>query len=154
MNSNGKKIKEYFFQTLIPAFALAFSVLISILPIGCRSSIEGIEFLEGDYSIPQISKVEVLDSNRIGIEFSKPVFVDYANIADSHGDSLENINTTVSEDGLHVDFVSENKMDIGKDYVLDAVLEDGNGNTVTISVDFLGYNDRVAGLALSEWDFR
>ena len=145
-----KGFREYFVRTLLPAMAMVSAVVISAVPFSCRTSVEGTEFLEGDFSSPKITDVRVVDSNRLSVGFSKNVSVSSASVRSGDGSDCGAVGFELGVDNPGVDFIMEEKMVIGKSYVLDAVLEDRNGNTVTISIDFLGYNDRVPVLALSE----
>ena len=146
---NMNKIKKYFLQTLLPAAALVLSVTLSVIPSGCRTSIEGVEFLDGDFSVPQIVGMEVAGSKTVSVDFSRSVSVSHVHLEDADGNE-EPVSAVPCDENSRVDFVMDRSMEIGKKYVLDAMLEDERGNSVTVSVDFLGYNDRVPVLALSE----
>lgn len=145
-----KSFKKYVVQTLVPAFSLAASVMLAIFPFSCRTSMEGIEFLSGDFTVPQVKDVTVADSNTLSVFLSRNVSVDDARIVDSSGVEMTGLTTYVDESENRVDYTLADRMDIGKKYVLDTTLEDMKGNSVTLSIDFLGYNDRVPSLVLSE----
>lgn len=144
------RVKNYFIKTVLPAMVLVAAVFFAVVPFSCRTSIEGVEFLSGDFSVPQITDVVLVDSNTISIGFSKRVAVDDVQIMDRNGECLDGVTSVTDEENCRVDFSMDSKMDIGQKYVLEATLEDVKGNSVTMSVDFLGYNDRVPLLALSE----
>ncbi len=146
----GMGLRKYLLGTLLPAAALVGIVVCAVMPFSCRTSIEGIEFLSGDFSIPQITGIVVPDSNTVSIGFSKNVKVEDAVIVDGEGKIMDGVAPEVDDVNAKIDFRMKDRMVIGKRYVLDAVLEDSNGNSVTVSVNFLGYNDRIPALALSE----
>ena len=140
---------RYVLNPLLPASVLVSAVMLSTVPSGCRSSIEGVEFLEGDFFLPQVDSIQVCDSNRISMDFSKGVTIERAGICSEDG-TEESVSVESQDGERRVDFVMENRMVIGRKYVIDAVAVDEKGNSLTVSADFLGYNDRVPCLALSE----
>ncbi|MBO4320885.1 MAG: hypothetical protein J5857_10510 [Treponema sp.] len=156
---NKKNVRRYLCGTMIPAIVLIFAVVMSMLPFGCKSSIEGVDFLEGDFSVPEITNVEVTDSYSVSLDFSKPVNVNLACVSEKGEGSDKNKvvrENTVSvlpkldDEGHKVTFVMEEKSEIGRKYILDAELEDESGNTLTVQVEFKGFNDRIPCLVMSE----
>ncbi|MBP5358454.1 MAG: hypothetical protein J6Y69_04625 [Treponema sp.] len=154
-----KNVMRYVSKTLMPALILVLAVVVSMLPFGCRSSVEGIDFLQGDFSVPEIMNVQVTDPYSICLDFSKPVHVNLACISEkaedegeagsSRGDAVQ-VQALLEDDGCKVSFVTEEKTKIGQKYILDAELEDESGNTLTVQVEFKGFNDRIPSLVMSE----
>ena len=124
----------------------------TMLPFGCRSSVEGIDFLQGDFSLPEIVNVEVRDSYSVILDFSKPVKVNAARVCekDPEGENAVGVSPALEDEGYRVNFVMEEKSRIGQKYLLDAELEDQSGNTLTVQVEFRGFNDRIPELVMSE----
>ena len=79
---NSIKVRRIMCGTVLPALFLVVAVVLSMLPFGCKSSVEGIEFLEGDFSVPEIADVVVKDPYSICLEFSKPVHVNQACVSE------------------------------------------------------------------------
>ncbi|MBO5606701.1 MAG: hypothetical protein J5930_02300 [Treponema sp.] len=150
-NQKGKNcIKELFLQTILPAVALVLAVNLAVVPSGCRSSIEGADFLTGDFTLPHIEEVKVESKTSVAMNFSKQVTVNRASLTQDSSPMSENLKSELSEDGRTVHFVCTDDMITGEHYILDAEIQDPHGNTLTISVTFPGFNDRVPDLRLSE----
>ena len=153
-----KKVMSFVSRTMLPAIILVLAVVMSMLPIGCRSSVDGIDFLQGDFSVPEIVNVQVKDPYSITMDFTKPVQVNLACVSEKGESSGNNpgkeesvpVSALPDDEGCTIDFVMEEKSEIGKKYVLDAELEDASGNTLTVQVEFKGFNDRVPALVMSE----
>lgn len=147
-----KKAGRIIFGTMLPALLLILIVVMSMLPFGCRSSVEGIDFLQGDFSLPEIVNVEVRDSYSVILDFSKPVKVNAARVCekDPEGENAVGVSPALEDEGYRVNFVMEEKSRIGQKYLLDAELEDQSGNTLTVQVEFKGFNDRIPELVMSE----
>ena len=154
-----KKVRNCLYRTIMPALLLIVAVVLSMLPFGCRSSVEGIDFLQGDFSVPEIMNVQVTDPYSISLDFSKPVHVNMACISEkseddgesgrARGDAVQ-VSSLLEDDGCKVNFVTEEKTKIGQKYILDAELEDESGNTLMVQVEFKGFNDRIPSLVMSE----
>lgn len=152
MKNNGKT-GRLIFRTMLPALLLILIVVMSMLPFGCRSSVDGIDFLQGDFSLPEIVNVQVVDSYSVTLDFSKPVCVNLARISEKSESDLENssdVSSMLEDEGHRVTFTMKNKSKIGQKYLLDAELEDQSGNTLTVQVEFRGFNDRIPELVMSE----
>ena len=68
-----RTLKLYLLKSVLPAFALVFCVL---LAVNCRSTVDGIGMLSGDYTSREIESFCVNDSLSAPIEFSKQVTLD------------------------------------------------------------------------------
>lgn len=156
-SKKNEKVIGFMSRTMLPAIILVLAVVMSMLPFGCRSSVDGIDFLQGDFSVPEIVNVQVTDPYSISMDFSKPVHVNLACVSEKGGgenspvrENAVSVSSSTDEEGCKVDFVMEEKSEIGKKYVLDAELEDESGNTLTVQVEFKGFNDRIPALVMSE----
>ncbi len=148
-----KKIARYLTETLVPAGVLIFSVILSVVPGGCRTSIDGVEFLSGDFTVPQLEDMKIVDSGHVSMTLSKEVIVNRASVRKDgiDGEKSEiSVESEISDDGRSIDFKLGENTEVGGLYVLDAEIEDSRGNTLTLSVDFKGFNDRVPLMAFSE----
>ena len=153
-----KKMLHYAAKTLLPALLLVSAVVVSMLPVGCKSSVDGIDFLQGDFSVPVLENVQVMDSHSVCLDFSKPVSVNAACVSEKPEDgeimgqreNTVSVSSVLEDDGYKVNFMMEEKSKIGQKYILDAELEDESGNTLTVQVEFKGFNDRIPSLVMSE----
>ncbi len=149
-----KTLKKILRETVVPSLLLIFSVLLSVIPGGCRTSIDGVEFLSGDFTIPQVEEVQVVDASHLSMLLSKEVSVNRACVKTEENEDdgrIEiDVESAISEDGHRIDFNLAENTKVGGLYVLEAELEDSRGNTLTLSVDFKGFNDRVPVMAFSE----
>ena len=72
-----RTLKLYLLKSVLPAFALVFCVL---LAVNCRSTVDGIGMLSGDYTSPEIESGEFVNGGGIQIAF-----------VDKDGNESENI---------------------------------------------------------------
>ncbi|MBP5443091.1 MAG: hypothetical protein J6Y60_07610 [Treponema sp.] len=153
-----KNVLHYVTKTLMPALLLVAVVVVSMLPVGCRSSVDGVEFLQGDFSVPELDNILVCDPYSLSLSFTKPVQVNAACVSEKDeeeestvtGKNQVPVSSALDEDGYTVNFKMDEKTRIGQKYVLDAELEDESGNTLTVQVEFKGFNDRIPSLVMSE----
>ena len=105
-----KKIARYLTETLVPAGVLIFSVILSVVPGGCRTSIDGVEFLSGDFTVPQLEDMKIVDSGHVSMTLSKEVIVNRASVRKdgSDGEKSEiSVESEISDDGRSIDFKLE-----------------------------------------------
>ncbi len=150
-----KFLVRYFFGSLM----LVAMVLVWISHSSCQITAEGIKLLDGDYSTPEIKNIRLTDSSTMSIDFSKEVIVNEAviSVLDDESTALKKLasvtskaNAVVKNDGRTVDYVFEIPSVLGMRYQLYSEIRDKNGNTLTFSIPFFGFNDRIPCLFLSE----
>ena len=54
---------------------LTATVIVSITPLGCKTSIEGLQMLEGDFSTPELQAICVTSEENISLSFTKEISV-------------------------------------------------------------------------------
>lgn len=145
-----RTLKLYLLKSVLPAFALVFCVL---LAVNCRSTVDGIGMLSGDYTSPEIESFCVNDSLSSTIEFSKPVTLDslflFTGAAKGSGSGTPASSSAPSSVERHTIEFSDRTV-IGESYVLEGRASDEKGNSLTFSIPFTGYNASPAVLCLSE----
>lgn len=146
------KIKNYLIKTLLPAVALSATVLTAITPISCRATEEGIQLLTGDFTAPKIEQFAVNSQHELSLTFDKAVKSVEAGVSVS-GDTQTppiSLTGTYEEGNKKVIFHLSQETAVGTAYTCAGIITDTIGNTLTFSIPFCGYNDRVPLLLLSE----
>lgn len=166
------KIKEVLI-VLGQAVIITFFTLLSISPIGCKVTTEGIKILEGDYSPPILQSFSVLDEFSMELIFSEPVELQgcvVSPVINGVSDSFEHSNTeslsvalkaaagefgsiplkSVNSEKSYVNIILEQETVIGENYELYGKVKDGCGNTLTFCIPFTGFNSRQAKIIITE----
>lgn len=145
-------IKKYCLKSLAPAALIVAGVLFFVRPVSCKTSLEGLSILEGDFSVPQIESFSVDDSQSVSMKFSKWVEMRSAVVLCSIDDPLfgAELNLEYQDENKSVLVALPSATRTGSSYVLEGSLVDLNGNTLSFSIPFTGYNDNPADLKLSE----
>ncbi|MCQ2591582.1 MAG: hypothetical protein MJ188_02260 [Treponema sp.] len=167
-----QKLKEMFF-VFVEAVVIAGITLSAVLPVSCKVSTEGIQFLEGDYSPPLLLDFQVMDSFTLRLVFSEKVDLTgcvvsrvVKGLSDSgehsgnealspslsmacgENGSLE-VEVLYGKEGI-VDVIFAEEMVIAEKYELYGIVKDSIGNSLTFAVPFTGYNSRVAKIIMTE----
>lgn len=151
-----KVLGNYALRTMVPAAGLFLCTYAAVCPISCRSSVEGIDVLCGDYSVPHISSFRVLDSASLSLEFTKEAVIKNAGVysLSEEGDhidtEIEVLMSQASEDGLNTVLTLGENTVTGQNYVVEGQVMDSSGNTLTFSIPFLGFNDNPARVIITE----
>lgn len=159
-------ISQTFFITAITSFA--------VLPISCKVTSQGIQIIGGNYTIPQLNEVEVVDDKTVVLRFSEEVSVKNLVVSpflEGISNSTEISQTEELSEALKsatdknesleccVEFENENKdakiimnenTKIGKKYEIYGVVEDKIGNSLTFCVPFSGFNSKIPKLLITE----
>lgn len=145
------QIRTILLRTVVPSLVLSAGVILSICQVGCRSTEEGIGILEGDFSVPQIESFSVTASNCLKIDFSKTVTSANATVY-SRENEMKYCNALVeySLTQKTASYILEKQTDVGMEYILEGQISDVNGNSLTFSIPFTGFNDNPAKIILSE----
>ncbi|MBO6177234.1 MAG: hypothetical protein J6O39_06810 [Treponema sp.] len=146
-----KKFTQSVFKTLLPSAAIVSSVLMVITPSGCHSVTEGLTFLEGDFSTPQISSFTLTGTESAEIAFSKEISQINADIFRKHNPE-EKISASefTKAEGNCIRIRFSEKTKTGCAYVMEGSAADDSGNSVTFSIPFTGWNENPAVLVLNE----
>lgn len=145
-------VKKYCIKSLAPAALIVAGVLFFVRPVSCKTSLEGLSILEGDFSVPQIESFSVEDSLSVLLRFSKGVKLRSASLLCSVEDPLfgADLDFEYQDENRIVRVVFPRPSRTGNPYVFEGNLADLNGNTLSFSIPFTGYNDHPAVLKLSE----
>lgn len=163
-----KEIFSYLKKGFIPGIFLSSIVMLSILPVSCKGPVEGLIVLEGDYESPKILSLKVKSADSLEINFSKSVEISNLSVVcgdiDQEGMSEEGQIQKVGiscemKDGFEKEnsfygsklkVTTNENMITGETYEIDGTCTDENGNSLTFSIPFLGYNSRIPNVVISE----
>lgn len=144
-----KKLRN-FLLTLLQAVGIAAVVIFIVCPLSCHISPEGIDFITGDYETPKILGYKVIDNKHLSLEFSEAVNVSAVvvnrkdNLSSLNNDGLVDvINVSHCDDKDEVVFELGQSTTVGGEYLMGGVVEDTNGNSLTFSLPFVGYNSNI-----------
>ncbi len=143
-------LKSLFLRTVLPAAFLTLAVLASFMPLGCKSSVEGLSMLEGDFSCPRAEDFFVTGEDSFLVRFNKSVSCKEAFFWREDSGEETSLVASSQDEGKSLVFTSPVPMQTGAEYTFSGIVQDGAGNTLTITVPFWGYNGRVPRIALSE----
>lgn len=125
------------------------AAVFSVCPLSCRSSVESLELLSGDFSVPKITKFCTTSSNSARIDFSKEVELKNMEIFSAgKNSSMGNIDCRYEENSVFLEFQSETS--IGAGYKVEGLAFDSSGNSLTFSVPFRGFNSNPAKVIITE----
>ena len=146
-----KSFINFLKKTLIPSLVISSLVLVVVSPLGCRATIEGIHLLEGDFTVPKITEVEVSNARSITITCSKNASIKNASLKClSQEEEAQPLEKSQSDEKKRITLVFPKETEIGLDYVLKGSLEDENGNSLLFRIPFTGFNERIPRLIFSE----
>lgn len=135
---------------LLPAL-IVLALTLSVCPVSCRSMEEGLAFIEGDFSIPEITEFKVLSDRSAEISFSKEAHVSGAEIfsADEEGMLQGSADISYPEEKKALLSFPE-ATTTGAEYVIEGTVTDSTGNSLTFSIPFKGFNKNPARLIITE----
>lgn len=207
------KVGSFTVRTVCPSLCLFASVVLSVCQVGCRSTEDEVDVLQGDFTVPQIENFEVTGASTLKIDLSKEGEVSNIVVRQKNGEEVESQSpkgqseggnspgqngtsaepkedslgqgnsessenpmgpenpqnpveqeNTLPKDGekeikTNVAYVDDGKSlvvnmnrptEVGEEYVVEGEVEDKNGNSMTFSIPFTGYNENPARLIISE----
>lgn len=145
LNRFVKQLTQVFFVST----GLLFAVTFSVCPMSCRSSVESLELLSGDFSVPKITKFCATSSNSARIDFSREVELKNTELfLTNEISSLGNAECKYEENSVLLEF--QNETVIGIDYKVEGMAFDSSGNSLTFSVPFKGFNSNPAKVIITE----
>lgn len=127
------------------------AVLICMNPISCKMSEESIDVAEADSS-PIIQSYEVTTSSNVSVIFTKEVNVVNAKLFfdDSKESLAVSCDGSLQDNSYYVNFTFPQELEVGKSYELYGEVEDLEGNSLTFNLPFVGYNNNIASLEMTE----
>ena len=144
---------------LIPvACSLSLLAACSICLPACSASLADgaiVTLWGGDLEVPKLGEVRAVARDRLEVSFSGPVTVVSAEVLPSAGaeeTAMAPVAVTweSAEGGLLARFTMADPPGPGQRAALSAVVADARGNTLSFASPFVGFNDRVPRLRLSE----
>lgn len=169
-----KKLFKRIFIVISQTFFITTITLFAVLPISCKVTSQGIQIIGGNYTLPQLDDVEVIDDKTVVLRFSEEVSIknlivspflegisNSTEISQTEELSLALKSATDKNESLEcvVEFENENKdakiimnenTKIGKKYEIYGVVEDKIGNSLTFCVPFRGFNSKIPKLLITE----
>lgn len=150
--------------------ALTIIVLISVTSFSCQLNPEGITFLKGAYDCPKLLDFSIEGKNELQMTFSQEVEFSQMNITpadaalqpadpsdeaevaqQAQSTAMESASVTENENGTwQYDLTFADEFTCDTNYLLYAVVEDTNGNSLSFSSGFTGYNDNLPVIVLNE----
>lgn len=171
------KRKRFFTELAVVAAQSVLLVgiaVMSVFPMSCRVTSEGIEIVGGDYAAPVLENFFVVDDMTVEARFSEAVEISDVvispvinGVSDSYEHS-ENENLSMalaaacgmrgkieaaverSNDGRVFTFRFCENTKVGKSYELFGVVHDEIGNSLTFCVPFIGFNSEVPKIIMTE----
>jgi hypothetical protein len=154
MNNQKKKIARKAVHAVGETlFVLGVFVLLYLLctMVSCKVTADGIEIISGDFTAPELLSFLSESAEEILIGFSEKVRLTGVHITSAADGALyAKAEQTEGESSAVQRIVLSQKTQTGEHYRLTGVVEDVKGNTLSFSVGFSGYNERVPVLILSE----
>ncbi|MFA6938239.1 MAG: hypothetical protein WCQ67_08410 [Treponema sp.] len=145
------KIRELFLKTILPALVLTASVTLAISPVSCKITEEGIQLLTGDFSVPKIQTFTVQSNECVKLEFDKPIVKTSATVfLENKESSQAEVANILTNENKTATFTFSQKTETGKKYIIQGMVNDENGNSLTFSIPFKGYNSSIPSIAISE----
>ena len=148
-----KQNVNFFWKSLVVLIFPLVVVASVLFVVSCKITAEGIESLEGDFEVPVLNEFVQVNEKTFELNFSEPVELseicilkERNLIQNSETISIENnsdcMKTILLEDGSN--------LEIGQEFCLSGIATDLNGNSLSFSIPFYGFNNNMAGLVLSE----
>lgn len=156
-----EKVKKYL-KMIMASSGIAAVVLVCMYHSSCHITPEGIVLLTEDYTCPKIDEYKV-DGSCIDVFFTKNVSPEQCFAVESSPDkklsSIENflnaeikfeVTPSFDEEKKCIHYKMKNNTEIGKNYELYAVVRDEKGSSLSFALPFLGENDHVPDIVISE----
>lgn len=128
--------------------------ILSIAPVSCRMTEEGIEIVPGDKTCPVVENFEVTGSGEFSVTCSEKIIFSSLFVAEgsieNQGQEIPVNDVAYDETGKTAQITLSEETQTGGNYFFSAVITDTNGNSTEFQQDFTGYNGNPAVLILSE----
>ncbi len=148
---NIKKLVTFVRESILPALLIVFIVILCTCNFSCFSSITSLSSLNGDYELPTVDNIEILSSTEIAVSFSKEVEVGPLTVSlRDEETALSTAIVTDSDMQKKYMFTLDSPTELGNEYIAEGYVLDKKGNSLYYEFSFIGYNDHVADVILSE----
>ena len=131
---------------------ICVGVLFVAAPFSCKLTEEGVEIVSVDKTVPQILSYEFKARSALEIACSEPVTlkdVQFKKTGETTASDYD-VSLAYNETKTVVEITLSAPTEIGVQYDLTGIAEDLNGNTLTFSLPFVGFNDNLPVLVFSE----
>lgn len=169
-----KKIFPEIAVIALQTLFLSGIAILSVFPVSCKISVEGIQVIGGDYESPVLESIFSVDEYTLELKFSKPVTLSNViispvipGISDSSShSSTERLSAALasaggeygkldnefkySEDKKTVTFTFLENTEIGQTYEIFGNVVDEIGNSLTFCAPFIGFNAEVPKIIMTE----
>lgn len=153
-------MKKHIFRTTLVSFVrytvacagICAIVLFMAAPVSCKLTEEGVEIVAVDKVVPQILSFDCKQRDSLEITCSEPMSlknVMFRKADENEADALA-VSISYNEEKTVAELTLASPTEIGMRYNLTGVLEDMNGNSLTFSLPFTGYNDQIPVMIFSE----
>ncbi len=151
--------KRDFYQFILPVLrymvacaGICISVLFMAAPVSCKLTEEGVEIVTVDKVVPQILSFDFKQRSTLEIACSEPMTLKNVVFtkADEENASVSQVTVSYNEKKTVAELTLADPTEIGVRYHLTGIVEDLNGNTLTFSLPFIGYNDSLPVMVFSE----
>ncbi len=128
------------------------AVLFMAAPVSCKLTEEGLEIVTVDKIVPQILSFDFKQRNILEIACSEPMQLRDVVFkrADEENATASEVFVSYNEKMTTAELTLTEPTEIGVRYHLTGIVEDLNGNTLTFSLPFTGFNDSVPVMIFSE----
>lgn len=141
------------FLVILEAAIISLFVLLSVFPISCKVSTTGLEIIGAGYRVPVLENFSVDSAESITLSFSDEVTLLAASVTPYEDDSSFSspaIDLSYSPDGTEITASLHTPTSTGKRYRFYGEVENKKGCSLTFSLLFTGYNERIPSLVLTE----
>lgn len=116
----------------------------------CSLDSPGVTVWGGDVTCPKMIRMTVVSGNELVVSFSGKISVQRADVTLIAAASVIPVIWKEGGDINSISFLLKDAISIGRQATLAASVTDIQGNSLSFSVPFVGYNDRVAQLRFNE----
>lgn len=136
----------------VTCFGICVGVLFAASPVSCKLTEEGIQIVSVDKTAPQIVSFAFKQRSVLEMGCTEPVTLKDVVFreADSLADATQAVSISYDDTKTVAELTLSAPTEIGVRYELCGIVEDMNGNTLTFSLPFTGYNDNLPCMILTE----
>lgn len=169
-----KNFIKKFFLGFAETGLLVGIVLFAVIPVSCKVTTQGIQMIGGNYRVPSLENLTVINEQQVQIDFSKEVLVSDVIVSpfiEEESDSYEismtqDLSTALScaagkygkleyellsvNDNKSVVINLKESTKIGKQYEVYGKVSDKTGNTLVFVIPFKGFNSAVPEIVMTE----
>ncbi|MBQ7157886.1 MAG: hypothetical protein IJS09_00465 [Treponema sp.] len=140
------------FRYALVCAGICGGILFLAAPVSCKLTEEGVEIVTVDKVVPQILSFDFKQRSMLEIVCSEPMTMKDVLFkkADDENAAANAVTISYNEKKTIAELTLSDPTEIGVRYNLTGIVEDLNGNTLTFSLPFAGYNDCLPVIVFSE----